>query len=407
MILIGINGLIAFTSNPMVQEKNTYDSISEGVDDPNSENYGSYVKLKKLNPMVGDQMIKKNSEKILTIPENATQLGTILHSGVILNSPEIAMKLKDYKNMSGTVLGNGGQLIPKNTEIGALYHVVRSELKEPSADVCIRHFNNNIIAMKSHDAFIADGHFNDLHYNMLNIPHTRTIGERMVKSVNQNDNENLNKKNFIFDRDYLNPVITSPGKYSDATQPYVAFARDYDHMSNKVFIFFEDCFGLSHGVGVHVHFPKTVVGPFVIFMFPVYVYFMASSLYGFIAWLLTTFLPYLICTHGTFTQFWPIYLMFSMVGWGLIYLVYPITNSASLSYIYSEDVWGNEYFNNTVCPGECTSLDESSTYYALCLTSFLVSLVNFIYMAVEKILIGCDCEGAKFSIRSLKLKLRT
>lgn len=279
--------------------------------------------------------------------------------------------------------------------------------------------------MIGQDSLIADNHINDLTGNMLKFPTTFPVGNRIfsmqsmknskVVDLNEiekavgvkseiNINEYMGKKNeFVMDTKGLNPLLLEKmDEHSDQKHAMIALVRDYDTLACKLFIFMDDVCGLGEGVGLHIHFPKILVIPFVVYLLPAYIYFLASVEYGFIAWLITVLLPFMFALSGTFSQFWDIFIYCNLIGWGSIYLVYTLPGITN-TYIYSAEVWNNTDFNNTVCFGTCDSLDESSDYFGLCIISFVISSISFIYVLISSL--APYCTESKFMTASKRLNI--
>lgn len=392
-ILLAVSAFISFMSDPFHIEKENSAILREYLQKSESSEFNFPKDFKMGKVKIEANMMKSTAK----LPSKTTALAALLNfKGAKINDLKFLKKLENYESNEGYVLGSNNEEIPKNTPEGAVLAAARDHLNYHRGPLVLRKFDGESYIMTGEDALLADQHLNDITQGALSIKNHFPLGSRLIqKSLKNSTSE------FVFDREVLDPIELANGSASsDQKQPYVALIRNYDYIACKYFIFMEDVNGLCHGVGLHINFSNHVVIPFVFFMLPVNVYFLYNTLYGCISWFVSTLIPFYIALTGTSTQFWDIYIYFNLVYWGAVYLVYTVVPIGESTYIYSTDVWNNTSLNNTVCVDDCASIDESTTYYGFCLTSFIISALSFFWIVGLLVHRKCECKGNRCGTNS-------
>ena len=163
---------------------------------------------------------------------------------------------------------------------------------------------------------------------------------------------------------------------------YVALVKNFDLLKHGFFAFTEDVWSVSYGLGIHINFTKDFIYPYILFMNYMHVYFLYDTLYGNIAWAVTTFVPFIIAKRGTFSQFWDMHVKCFIVGWGLIALTKPVMegyNPSIDTFIYDVDVWNNTDYSPGLCPSGCVDLNDSVYLYVMGVVVLVMSIYYFFY----------------------------
>jgi hypothetical protein len=325
------------------------------------------------------------------INETVTATGVLIKQHAVkVSDPKAIQQINNYRKAVGQVAGLDGDPMPKNSFLGGLISYARTTLNDEVSPLGIRRLDDHIWVMPAHIASVVDHAVNESAGDVIELPPMSATGNHVVELVHQNDLKY--KKRYNTDKilaPYYNPAAVN--RTSDANplkagsyKPQflrVTLIRDLDLIGAGYFLFLEDVWGICDGIAIHVKFSKTIVVPFVSYLFSFYIFFVGNTMYGIIAWLVTVFPALVGALGGTFSQFWDLFIHTFVIGWSVITMV-KLALPGQPTYLYSNDVWNNTHIVETICGSTCSSLDGSTTYYWSSIITILLSIIMFIYEMV-------------------------
>lgn len=391
MILIGCNTLSVVSTNGHTKDKETMDKLESAK--------------------VKTELSEKNLPSGFEFGETFSVAACLLHeNGKVMNTPETMMKISKFKDNKGEVLSANGEVLQKNTLLGAYMHECRQKINDQTSPFALRVFDGKVYVLKAPDALMFDNYIVKSMDNIIKLPTSYPVGNRLINIYKRPRGTKVYRGDYVLDpraaplpeeekgrrgstSSYASSVSASSeddevkfhNGNSDVKFGVVTMVLDVDKILSGFFVFYEDVAGICDGVAIHCNFSRTMVIPFALYWLVFSIVFMDDTLYGIITWCIT-FLPALVgAIYGTFSQFWDLFIHTFIIGWGGITLVK--ISGATTTYVYSNTVWNNTDITTTVCSDvSCTNWDQSTTVYWMSLIMMIVtaamSLVqgyNFFY----------------------------